>query len=83
MWKDYTFISNIKGGWAISASLIKRGAVTQLPIDKMTWDFACEEILGGTFEFCSSQGHLTSKGVIPAVASKSYYIKLDVCMSDS
>ena len=54
------------------ANSIKRGAgaVNQPQKNKMTWDFAFEELLGGTIEFLESQRHMTSKEAKPALAAK-------------
>ena len=50
---------------------IYRGvSVTQPPMDHLTQNFACEDLLGGTFDFCSSQGHMTSTEAKPVLASK-------------
>ena len=36
----------------------------------MTWNFACEDQVGGIFDFCSSQGLMTSTKAKPVLASK-------------
>ena len=35
-------------------------SVTQPPMDQFIFNFGCEDLLGGTFDFCSRQGHMTS-----------------------
>ena len=48
----------------------RRVSVTQPPMDQLTWNFACEDLLGGTFDFYSGQGHMTSTEAKPVLASK-------------
>ena len=49
-----------KGGSKVSKLKKEWGcAVTQASMDQLNIKFACEDLLGGTFDFCSSQGHMT------------------------
>ena len=45
-------------GAAKSRFLDSGVAVTPPPMDQMTSNFACKDLLGGTFDFCISQGCL-------------------------
>ena len=56
LWK----VNQTKGDSKVwfSGRPVDRGvSVTQPPVDQLTQNFACEDLLGGKFEFCSSQDH--------------------------
>ena len=44
----------IKEGSKVSKLQQDGFSVTEPPMDQKTSNFACEELLGGTFDFCSS-----------------------------
>ena len=48
----------------------RRVSVTQPQMDQLTQNITCEDLFGGTFDFCSSQGHMTSTEAKPVLASK-------------
>ena len=47
-------------------------SVTQLPMGHLTQNFACEDLLWGTFDFCSSQGHISTEAK-PFLAPKCHW----------
>ena len=73
LWK----VNQTKGDSKVwfSGRPVDRGvSVTQPPVDQLTQNFACEDLLGGIFDFCQSQGHTTSTEAKPVLATKYLYL---------
>ena len=56
--------------WFFGCPVDRGVSVTQPPMDQLIWNFACEDLLGGTFDFYSGQGHMTSTEAKPVLAFK-------------
>ena len=68
-------MTSIKGGQqspVFGRPVDRELSATQPPMGHLTQTFACEDLLGGKFNFCSSQGHISTEAK-PFLAPKCHW----------